>query len=100
MVILTLSVMAIAVKVEARDLVSEIEISTTDSGAGIPKAIATKILNPFFTTKDVREGPGLGLSISKGIVERHAGRLYYDEPGKNTRFVVVLPKKEAVRKVA
>ena len=63
-----------------------------DCGRGIPKEIAHKILQPFFTTKDVGSGTGIGLSISNGIVEGHGGRLYLDESSPNTAFIVELPK--------
>lgn len=66
-------------------------ISITDSGTGIPKPIAEKIMNPFFTTKEVGKGTGLGLSISKGIVESYGGKLFYDSTTANTRFVIELP---------
>lgn len=65
--------------------------SVTDSGNGIPKEVAEKIMQPFFTTKEIGKGTGLGLSISKGIVEDHQGKFYYDENCKNTRFCVEIP---------
>lgn len=80
------------IKVEARDLGQNIEISVTDSGKGIPASIRSKITQPFFTTKDVDKGTGLGLSISRGIILDHQGRFYLDEEHTNTRFVIVLPK--------
>ena len=69
-----------------------IEIRTVDSGKGIPKDIQQKILEPFFTTKEIGKGTGLGLSISKGIIENHKGRFYIDNNHVNTSFVVELPK--------
>jgi PAS domain S-box-containing protein len=68
-----------------------IRIAVTDSGKGIPVQIATKIMNPFFTTKEVGQGTGLGLSISKGIAEDHGGTLTYDSSSENTRFVFEVP---------
>lgn len=68
------------------------KVICTDSGPGIPPAVATKLMQPFFTTKEVGKGTGLGLSISKGIVESHGGKFYYDETCKNTRFIFELPK--------
>lgn len=62
-----------------------------DSGLGISKEFQEKIFHPFFTTKDVGKGIGLGLSISKGIVESHGGRLFNDSSAKHTRFLVELP---------
>jgi PAS domain S-box-containing protein len=66
-------------------------VSVTDSGHGIPKLVRDKIMQPFFTTKELGKGTGLGLSISKGIIEEHGGRFYYDDHSENTRFVIELP---------
>ena len=68
-----------------------IEISITDSGHGIPEHIANRMMEPFFTTKEVGRGTGLGLAISRGIIEDHQGRFYYDHESANTRFVLALP---------
>lgn len=66
-------------------------IYVTDSGQGIPLEIASKIMDPFFTTKGVGKGTGLGLSIAKGIIEAHGGTLHLDAKSTNTRFVIELP---------
>ena len=68
--------------------------SVTDSGDGLPKDLAEKIMQPFFTTKDIGKGTGLGLSISKGIVESHSGRLWYNPDSPRTQFVVDLPLRQ------
>lgn len=65
-------------------------ITFTDSGQGIPKEVAQKIMHPFFTTKD--PGKGTGLSISNSMIEKVGGRLYYDSNSTNTKFVIELPK--------
>nr|BDT27791.1 ATP-binding protein [Bacteriovorax sp. HI3] len=82
------------VKVEVADSADQnkILIYITDCGPGIPKDIASKILEPFFTTKETGKGTGLGLSISVGIVEEHGGKLYLDHGHEHTRFVLELPK--------
>jgi signal transduction histidine kinase len=72
-----------------------IRVSITDCGHGIRSEVADKIMDPFFTTKDVGCGTGLGLSISRGIVEEHQGRLFYDPTSNHTRFVMDLPKSQA-----
>ncbi len=75
-------------------------ISVVDSGAGIPAAIASKVMNPFFTTKDPGKGTGLGLSLSKKMVEDSQGRFFYDATKKNTTFTIDLELGQAKDKVA
>lgn len=73
----------------------EIVISVRDSGPGIPAGIRQKIFLPFFTTKDIREGTGLGLSVVHGIVQSHRGRIQVlSEPDKGAEFRVHLPVKK------
>lgn len=73
----------------------------TDSGRGIPVELRNKLMQPFFTTKDVGKGTGLGLSLSKSIVESHHGRIYFnfDHP-TNTQLVIEIPEFQSVKKVA
>ncbi|MFZ3066418.1 MAG: PAS domain S-box protein [Nitrospirota bacterium] len=67
-------------------------IEVMDNGEGIPPHIFPKIFDPFFTTKDVGKGTGLGLAVSRGIVEKHSGRIEArSELGKGTTFTVKLP---------
>lgn len=73
-------------------------IKVKDSGSGIPEDILGKIMNPFFTTKPAGQGTGLGLSISKGIIENHAGKLYYNEKSSNTEFVIEIPYVRKIEK--
>lgn len=68
-----------------------VEISVTDTGAGVPPFLKEKIMEPFFTTKEVGKGVGLGLSISQGIIQAHDGKFYLDESSPKTRFVIWLP---------
>lgn len=78
------------------DIIANVEnehivVSITDSGKGIPEDEIEQIFNPFFTTKPIGEGTGLGLDISKRIVEKHNGRIEVkSKPGKTT-FKVYLP---------
>jgi len=66
-------------------------IRVTDCGKGIDPKIAKKIMQPFFTTKEVGKGTGLGLSISTSIMEKQSGRLYIDHASPNTCFAVEIP---------
>jgi PAS domain S-box-containing protein len=79
----------IKIKVEKAGLLAR--ISVIDSGRGIEESIAMKMMNPFFTTKEVGKGTGLGLSISKGIAESHGGQLFYDKSQEHTTFCFELP---------
>ncbi|BEV68003.1 Adaptive-response sensory-kinase SasA [Bdellovibrio bacteriovorus] len=81
------------VVVEAKGVKDGVEISISDSGPGVPAFLRDKIMEPFFTTKEVGKGVGLGLSISEGIVRSHEGRFYLDTEASQTRFVVWLPAK-------
>lgn len=79
------------IEVGANHSGGKIKIEFKDSGTGIPAHIREKLMQPFFTTKPVGQGTGMGLSISKGIVESHGGHLYIDTDSPNTCFVVELP---------
>jgi PAS domain S-box-containing protein len=69
----------------------KVKLSIIDSGNGIPEEIIEKIMQPFFTTKEIGKGTGLGLSISKGIIETHNGNFYFNKLSKNTSFIIELP---------
>jgi PAS domain S-box-containing protein len=70
----------------------EIEVLIRDTGKGIPRNMMEKVFVPFFTTKEVGKGLGLGLSICYGIIENHGGRIEFDsQEGQGTRFRVFLP---------
>jgi PAS domain S-box-containing protein len=65
--------------------------AVTDSGPGVPAELRTKIMEPFFTTKDVGKGAGLGLSLSTAIAEEHGGKLELADEGGHTCFCLTLP---------
>jgi len=70
-------------------------ISVSDTGVGLPAQFADQIFNAFFTTKD--QGTGMGLSISRSIVEAHGGRLWADNNSpRGASFYVNLPTKAGV----
>jgi signal transduction histidine kinase len=68
-----------------------IEVSVTDTGAGIPPEVQQNVFDPFFTTKPAGEGSGLGLHISRKIIEKHQGQLQVESQPGHTRFSVWLP---------
>ena len=80
----------VRITVEAKD--GEVQIGVLDSGPGVPAEIAARIMEPFYTTKEIGRGTGLGLSLSKGIAEAHGGRLELDPHARPTRFVLTLQR--------
>jgi two-component system NtrC family sensor kinase len=69
-----------------------VDLVVTDTGCGIPPENITKLFDPFFSTKEVGQGTGLGLSVSYGIVERHGGAIRVkSEVGKGSTFTIWLP---------
>ena len=74
---------------------NEVHISVADNGPGVPAELRARIMEPFFTTKEIGKGTGLGLSVSKGIAEAHGGRLVHDDAAAETRFVLTLRRADA-----
>ncbi|MBD0339544.1 MAG: HAMP domain-containing histidine kinase, partial [Microcoleus sp. Co-bin12] len=70
-----------------------VQIAIADNGPGIPPDIQQQIFNPFFTTKPIGKGTGMGMSISYQIVtEKHNGKLEcFSTPGEGTQFVIQIP---------
>lgn len=72
----------------------DVRIRIKDNGVGIPEEIKDRIWEPFFTTKEVGVGTGLGMSITYGIIEKHGGDIELtSEVGKGAEFAITLPKK-------
>lgn len=70
----------------------KVELSVSDTGHGIPKAVQARIFEPFFTTKAVGKGTGLGLSICYGIVKKLGGEIAVESaPERGSTFRVALP---------
>jgi two-component system NtrC family sensor kinase len=76
-----------------------VRISVSDQGRGIPPEASDKVFQPFFTTKSLGRGTGLGLPIAYGIVKMHAGRIWFDsKAGQGTTFTIELPKTQSLRR--
>lgn len=68
------------------------QIEVVDNGPGVAEAIRSRIFDPFFTTKPLGTGTGIGLAVSRGIVEAHGGSLNLaSADGEGARFVIRLP---------
>jgi CheY-like chemotaxis protein len=76
-----------------------VDLSVADSGAGIPAEMLERIFEPFYSTKEVGRGSGMGLAMVHGIVHDHGGHIVVETaPGAGTTFRVLLPP--AVRQAA
>ncbi|MFT5952293.1 MAG: two-component system NtrC family sensor kinase [Bacteroidia bacterium] len=78
--------------VETIGLGDSVQIIIGDNANGIDEELQRKIMEPFFTTKEVGKGTGLGLSISYSIIKDHGGTMELDsEEGVGTKFIITLP---------
>jgi len=76
----------------AREGDDMVRIEIQDNGSGIPANVLPKIFDPFYTTKPIGKGTGMGLSISFKIIQEHGGKILVDtEPGVGTVFSILLP---------
>ncbi len=76
------------------DLDDRVRVIVRDNGIGIPEANRDQLFNPFFTTKPVGHGTGLGLSVSERIVKFHGGSIkFVTEVNRGTEFQVELPQR-------
>jgi signal transduction histidine kinase len=72
-----------------------VTIEIQDDGPGVPAALAGRVFEPFFSTKEVGEGTGLGLSIAMGIAEAHGGTLTLVPTEKGACFRLSIPAANA-----
>jgi two-component system NtrC family sensor kinase len=72
-----------------------IAIEVADNGPGIPSNLRSRIFDPFFTTKPMGVGTGIGLAVSRGIVEAHGGSLTLAPSDRGATFLLRLPLREA-----
>jgi len=80
------------IRVKTRPLEDGVRIEISDDGPGIPESVQGRIFDPYFTTKPIGAGTGLGLSLALGIIERHNGRISaVSSPGRGTTFTIELP---------
>jgi len=78
--------------IKTEQIGNKIRLSFKDDGPGIARENLEKVFNPFFTTREVGEGTGLGLSLSYGIIAEHKGALYVKSRlGKGATFFIELP---------
>ncbi|MBF0645578.1 PAS domain S-box protein [Desulfuromonas acetoxidans] len=83
------------ITIKTRHEDDHIRIWITDTGCGIPEENLKKIFEPFYTTKEVGTGTGLGMSIAYEIIEQHQGKIYVtSEVGGGTTFMIDLPVAE------
>ena len=74
---------------------AEVWVEVADNGCGIAPENLSRIFDPFFTTKPVGQGTGLGLSLSYGIIQKHAGRMEVNSQlGRGTCFRITLPVRQ------
>ena len=74
---------------------SRVTLEVADTGIGINSKNLAKIFDPFFSTKDVGRGTGLGLYVTYGIIQKHHGEIsVHSEPGRGTSFILSLPLRQ------
>lgn len=89
------------VRITGRQEAGRVVLAVEDNASGIPEADLPRIFEPFFSSKPVGEGTGLGLAVSRGIVQAHGGELLVrSQVGVGTTFEVSLPPDRAPEQVS
>jgi two-component system NtrC family sensor kinase len=87
-----------SVQVRGRQHDNVLTIELTDTGSGIPADVLPRIFEPYFSTKSAADGTGLGLPITRRIIENHGGTMeVHSEVGVGTTFVITLPVEGRMR---
>ncbi|MDZ8187649.1 MAG: ATP-binding protein [Nostoc sp. ChiSLP02] len=75
---------------------NQVSIAIADNGLGIPKEVKQRLFDPFFSTKPIGKGTGMGLSISYQIIsQKHNGRLEcISQPGSSAEFLITIPRSQ------
>jgi signal transduction histidine kinase len=77
---------------QTRLVETSLVVDFRDTGQGIEPENIARIYDPFFTTKEVGQGTGLGLALSYGIIQEHGGRIFVESrPGEGAHFTIKLP---------
>ncbi|MFL5344496.1 MAG: sensor histidine kinase [Hyalangium sp.] len=81
------------VRLSTRQEGEQVRMEVRDTGAGMPPEVLSRLFQPFFTTKPMGMGTGLGLAVVHGIVTAHGGRISVEsQPGQGSCFTVFLPR--------
>lgn len=84
--------------IETHEAAGFVSLIVADTGGGMSAEVKERLFTPFFTTKDVDQGTGLGLAVVHGIVTAHRGTVLVESaPGRGARFEVRLPRNGGVR---
>jgi signal transduction histidine kinase len=79
------------IAVSGRNVDAGVEITVADNGPGVPESLRSRLFDPFFTTKPTGTGSGVGLAVSRGVVEAHGGSLQFVQSATGAQFVIRLP---------
>jgi two-component system NtrC family sensor kinase len=79
------------IAVAGRNVNAGVEITVADNGPGVPESLRSRLFDPFFTTKPTGTGSGVGLAVSRGVVEAHGGSLQFVQSAAGAQFVIRLP---------